>query len=269
MKRRMKELKAKIFYMALAMVLSFSLMMAVPVAAVDDVVFSNYSEESGDYDVWNDTSPSTEMIEEFTTNPDGQWDITGIRLSVYAGIFGGGIADVTISIYADDAGTSVVKAWDTVFEGLYSGDDFSLDVSGAGVTLDASTIYWLGLRSRDGTIGWERTTGDPYSHVFELTGSPATEPTPTPTPDGEGGCFIATAAYGTKSAEEIDVLRAFRDEVLMESQVGSQLVEWYYQTSPPVADFISGNSLLRTIVRELVIDPIVSIATFTQGMWGK
>ena len=82
-------------------------------------------------------------------------------------------------------------------------------------------------------------------------------------------CFIATAAYGTSSAEEIDVLRAFRDEVLVESALGSQLVEWYYQTSPPVADFISENSLLRTIVRELVIDPMVSVATFTQGIWGK
>jgi len=82
-------------------------------------------------------------------------------------------------------------------------------------------------------------------------------------------CFIATAAYGTEAAAEIDVLRAFRDEVLLESTVGSQLVEWYYQTSPPVADFISENSLLMTIVRELVIDPMVSVATFTQGIWGK
>jgi hypothetical protein len=82
-------------------------------------------------------------------------------------------------------------------------------------------------------------------------------------------CFIATAAYGTESAEEIDMLRAFRDEVLLENSLGSQLVDWYYQTSPPVADFISENSLLRTIVRELVIDPMVSVATFTRGIWEK
>jgi hypothetical protein len=80
---------------------------------------------------------------------------------------------------------------------------------------------------------------------------------PTPTTDGEDeGCFIATAAYGTSSAEEIDTLRSFRDEVLLESTVGSQLVEWYYQASPPIADFMSGNSLLKTIVREIVVDPI-------------
>ena len=82
------------------------------------------------------------------------------------------------------------------------------------------------------------------------------------------GCFIATAAYGTSSAAEIDVLRAFRDEVLLGNSLGSQLVEWYYQASPPVADFISENSLLKTIVRELLVDPVVSLVEATEVIWG-
>jgi len=86
-------------------------------------------------------------------------------------------------------------------------------------------------------------------------------------PNPDGGCFIATAAYGTSTADEIDTLRAFRDEVLLESTLGSQLVEWYYQASPPVADFISGNSLLKTIVRELVIDPIVGVVEAMETLW--
>ncbi|HUU63928.1 MAG TPA: CFI-box-CTERM domain-containing protein [Dehalococcoidia bacterium] len=88
------------------------------------------------------------------------------------------------------------------------------------------------------------------------------------TPEGEGPCFIATAAYGTASASEIDVLRAFRDEVLLESKVGSQLVEWYYQTSPPVADFISEHEGLRTLVRELLVDPVASLVEATEVLWG-
>jgi len=80
-------------------------------------------------------------------------------------------------------------------------------------------------------------------------------------------CFIATAAYGTSTAAEIDTLRAFRDEVLLESALGSRLVEWYYQTSPPVADFISENSFLRTIVRELLVDPVVSLVQATDNLW--
>jgi hypothetical protein len=120
-----------------------------------------------------------------------------------------------------------------------------------------------------GTGGWQNSAGEPGENN-EMTAEALWGIAVAPTEEGgEGGCFIATAAYGTASAAEIDVLRAFRDDVLLESAVGSQLVDWYYQTSPPVADFISGNSLLRTIVRELVIDPIVSVATFTQDIWGK
>jgi hypothetical protein len=81
------------------------------------------------------------------------------------------------------------------------------------------------------------------------------------------GCFIATAAYGTSTAKELDTLRTFRDEVLLESTLGSQLVEWYYQTSPPVADFISEHSLLRTLVRELLVAPVASLVEATAAIW--
>jgi hypothetical protein len=82
-----------------------------------------------------------------------------------------------------------------------------------------------------------------------------------------GGCFIATAAYGTSTAEQIDVLRDFRDVVLLESIPGSLFVSLYYQFSPPVADFIAGNQLLRNVVREFLIDPIVWVVEATGDMW--
>ena len=92
--------------------------------------------------------------------------------------------------------------------------------------------------------------------------------TDTPsTPPPFGGCFIATAAYGTPTAEQIDVLREFRDSVLLESTAGSQFVALYYQLSPPVADFISGSSFLRTLVRELLVDPIVWVVEATGDIW--
>jgi hypothetical protein len=84
---------------------------------------------------------------------------------------------------------------------------------------------------------------------------------------GTGGCFIATAAYGTPTAKQIDVLREFRDVVLLKSTAGSQFVALYYQLSPPIADFIAGNELLRTLVRELLVDPIVWVVQATGDMW--
>jgi hypothetical protein len=93
------------------------------------------------------------------------------------------------------------------------------------------------------------------------------------TSDSTGGssgplaCFIATAAYGTNTAEQIDVLREFRDAVLLESAAGSQFVALYYQLSPPIADFIAGNELLRTLVREFLVDPVVWVVEATGDIW--
>jgi len=102
--------------------------------------------------------------------------------------------------------------------------------------------------------------------VIEGTTLQLTTDTPS-TPPPTGGCFIATAAYGTPTAEQIDVLREFRDIVLLESIAGSQFVALYYQLSPPVADFIAGNELLRTLVREFLIDPIVWVVEATGDIW--
>ncbi len=84
---------------------------------------------------------------------------------------------------------------------------------------------------------------------------------------GGGGCFIATAAYGTPTAKQIDVLRQFRDGVLLKSTVGSQFVSLYYRFSPPIANVIAGNEILRTLVRDLLVDPIVRVVEATGGIW--
>jgi hypothetical protein len=86
-------------------------------------------------------------------------------------------------------------------------------------------------------------------------------------PPAGGFCFIATAAYGTETAAELDILRDFRDQVLLENALGSLFVETYYKVSPPVADFIATNDFLRAVVREVLIDPIVNLLQWSQGLW--
>jgi hypothetical protein len=81
------------------------------------------------------------------------------------------------------------------------------------------------------------------------------------------GCFIATAAYGTPTAEQINVLREFRDVVLLRNTLGSLFVALYYRLSPPVADFVAGNEVVRTLVRELLVDPIVWLVEATGDTW--
>jgi hypothetical protein len=63
------------------------------------------------------------------------------------------------------------------------------------------------------------------------------------------GCLIATAAYGTPMAEEIQILRDFKDKYLLTNPVGQALVDVYYRVSPPMAEFIAEHPSLKAIVR--------------------
>jgi hypothetical protein len=81
------------------------------------------------------------------------------------------------------------------------------------------------------------------------------------------GCFIATAAYGTDTAKELDILREFRDKVLLPNSLGAKFVSFYYRTSPPIASFISQHDVLRTAVRVGFVDPIVKILNWSHDLW--
>jgi len=81
------------------------------------------------------------------------------------------------------------------------------------------------------------------------------------------GCFIATAAYGTETASQLDILRDFRDQVLLDNALGSRFVEAYYELSPPVANFIAKNDFLRAVVREVIVDPVVNLLKWSQNLW--
>jgi hypothetical protein len=84
---------------------------------------------------------------------------------------------------------------------------------------------------------------------------------------GVCGCFIATAAYGTDTAEEIDILREFRDIVLLPNSLGARFVSLYYQISPPIANFISRHEVLTRLVRLGFLDPVVRILNWNHDLW--
>jgi tetratricopeptide (TPR) repeat protein len=69
-------------------------------------------------------------------------------------------------------------------------------------------------------------------------------------------CFIATAAYGSEWAPEVDLLRAWRDESLLPTRAGRHFVALYYRFSPPVAALISPRPYARAAVRRL-LTPVV------------
>ncbi len=67
-----------------------------------------------------------------------------------------------------------------------------------------------------------------------------------------GGCFIATAAFGSPFEKHVKTLREFRDNHLLTNRQGRAFVRWYYSHSPSYADYIRRRPAARVVVRSLL-----------------
>lgn len=76
-----------------------------------------------------------------------------------------------------------------------------------------------------------------------------------------GGCLIATAAYGTELAPQIQRIREIRDNVVMNTESGNMFMSWfnnvYYTFSPTVADLERQNPHFKSAVA-LGISPMIA-----------
>ena len=78
------------------------------------------------------------------------------------------------------------------------------------------------------------------------------------------GCFIATAAYGSRMAKEVNVLKKVRDEYLLTNELGRDFVSAYYRYSPRLADWIAKHPRIRKIVR-IGLYPIMGLSKWLVG----
>lgn len=70
-------------------------------------------------------------------------------------------------------------------------------------------------------------------------------------------CFVATAAYGSSLAADVDMLRRFRDLMLKQTAFGELAVETYYTFGPALSGLIGESDLLRETARD-ALAPVVS-----------
>ncbi|MBI2399591.1 MAG: PKD domain-containing protein [Deltaproteobacteria bacterium] len=163
----------------------------------------------------------------------------------------GSSTSVTFNVSASDPNGVIVK--------------FEWDFDGNG-TIDATTT--------SAPAQYTYTAPGEYTPVVKVTdnqGATATSMTTVDvteasvTPDAAvggassgsvGGCFIATAAFGSYLEPEVMVLRSFRDNVLLTNPIGASFVDLYYRVSPPVADFIARHETLKVATR-YSLTPIV------------
>ncbi len=99
-------------------------------------------------------------------------------------------------------------------------------------------------------------SSEPVSAGVVVFKNPAIGRPPSP-------CFIATAAYGTNLAPELDALRAWRDGALLSHAPGAAFVDAYYRLSPPVADWVAQHAWAAALVR-LMVTPLVFLTAWPE-----
>jgi len=77
--------------------------------------------------------------------------------------------------------------------------------------------------------------------------------------EGNGFCFIATAAYGSYDHPHVRILRKFRDSFLATLPCGPGLIRAYYRVGPALAEITTQNETLRSAVR-IALVPVTGLA---------
>ena len=81
---------------------------------------------------------------------------------------------------------------------------------------------------------------------------------------GGGGCLIATAAFGSEMAPQVQFLREIRDNTVMSTQSGTAFMtgfnQFYYSFSPYVADYERENPIFKEAVK-ITLTPLLTSLT--------
>ena len=103
------------------------------------------------------------------------------------------------------------------------------------------------------TVSFDILVGDAHAQ-------PPTDEDAPPV-DGNGGCLIATAAYGSEMAPQIQQLRELRDNTILETDSGAVFMtsfnQFYYSFSPTIADYERENPVFKEMVK-IGLTPMLS-----------
>lgn len=106
-----------------------------------------------------------------------------------------------------------------------------------------------------------QNTDDPVEDAQQQQEQQLTGAMSSDTGDGGGSCLIATAAFGSELAPQIQTLRELRDNTIIPTQSGAAFMSGfntvYYSFSPHVADMQREHPVFREAVK-LFITPMIS-----------
>ena len=128
----------------------------------------------------------------------------------------------------------------------------------SGTTTMFATLEFTGVGTHNLTISdSEYEIVQPTYYTLDEMAEDAVEP-------NGGGCLIATAAFGSEIAPQIQLLRELRDNTILQTKSGSAFMagfnQFYYSFSPVVADYERENPMFKEAVKLSLTPMLTSLA---------
>ncbi len=114
-------------------------------------------------------------------------------------------------------------------------------------------------------LRWENSRGETVKPPFAVMG-PETYVAVYSGSVSPPGCFIATATYGSEVADEVQLLRDFRDGTVAKTSAGAAFMyafnAWYYSFSPQIAAYVAQSDGVKAPLR-IVLYPLIGALLVT------
>jgi len=131
-----------------------------------------------------------------------------------------------------------------------------------------STVMFYSTSSTSTTMTTTVTSTSTSTTSTTVTATTTATATQTTAPRR---CIIASAAYGSELAPQVQYLREFRDQEALNTFAGTQFMKtfnaFYYSFSPALAEFISANDPAMVVTRALVT-PLIGSLQIAQTVAG-
>jgi len=187
--------------------------------------------------------PAPAAVSDLTVEPAGLADTSAVITFKNAGGAGGAVSSYEIRFRQGDSMT------DEEFSEAIRAPQVTPGAPGSSATvtltgLKAKTDYAVGVRAAD-ACGQTST----LAFIGFVT--------PAPHFKQVEGCFIATAAWGSALASQVQDLRRARDRVRSGSPMAATAIDLYYRAGPPAAAVLRRSETARAAVR-LLLSPVAA-----------
>ena len=133
------------------------------------------------------------------------------------------------------------------------------------ITFDKNGSWEIAIESKEYSA--DELFAESFSIITSFSLAPTAAGQQTQQQSKGGGCLIATAAFGSEMAPQVQFLREIRDNTVLQTESGTSFMagfnQFYYSFSPAIADYERENPAFKEAMK-ITLTPLLTSLTLLQ-----